>query len=132
MTSFPLKIVTPEGTYKEVDIDQLNIRTNAGQIGVLAHHMPLASGVEISMMTYLVDGKKEEFAVSGGFIYVSETEVTLILNAIERKDEIDVNRAKRAKERAERRLKEKQEGIDYRRAEVALQRAITRINVKGL
>ena len=48
MTKFKLKIVTPSGIYQEVEVNQLNLRTTAGQVGILAHHMPLASGIEIS------------------------------------------------------------------------------------
>lgn len=132
MTKFALKIVTPRGTYREVEVDQVNLVTTAGQIGILAHHMPLASGIEISKMNYLVDGQREEFAIAGGFVYVSETETTIIANAIESKDEIDLSRAQEAKRRAEERLKTQQQNIDYMRAEVALKRAITRINVKNM
>lgn len=132
MTSFHLKIVTPRGTYREVDVEQVNLRTTAGQIGVLAHHMPLASGIEISQMSYIKDNKREEFAIAGGFVYVGVNDTTIIANAIESKEEIDINRAQEAKRRAEQRLKEKSETVDYTRAEVALKRAMTRINVKGL
>lgn len=132
MISFHLKIVTPRGTYREVDVEQVNLRTTAGQIGVLAHHMPLASGIEISQMSYIKDNKREEFAIAGGFVYVGVNETTIIANAIESKEEIDVNRAQEARRRAEQRLKEKSETVDYTRAEVALKRAMTRINVKGL
>ena len=68
MTKFKLKIVTPSGIYQEVEIDQLNIRSTAGQIGILAHHMPLACGVAISMMNYIIDKQRYEFAIGGGFI----------------------------------------------------------------
>ena len=100
MTKFKLKIITPHGIYQEVEIDQINIRTTAGQIGILAHHIPLASGVEISQMNYIVDGKKTYFAVAGGFVHVNENETTLIANAIESQEEIDLHRAEEAKQRA--------------------------------
>lgn len=132
MTKFKLRIITPHGIYQEVEIDQINIRTTAGQIGILAHHIPLASGVEISQMNYIIDGKKTYFAVAGGFVHVNENETTLIANAIESQDEIDLNRAERAKQRAEERLKNKNSDTDILRAEVALRRALTRIHVKGL
>ena len=132
MTKFKLKIITPHGIYQEVEIDQLNLRTTAGQIGILAHHIPLASGVEISEMNYMIDGKKTYFAVSGGFVHVNEHETTLIANAIESQEEIDLRRAEAAKRRAEERMKSHNEQIDMVRAEAALKRAIMRINVKGL
>lgn len=132
MTKFKLKIITPHGIYQEVEIDQINLRTTAGQIGILAHHIPLASGVEISEMNYIIDGQKTYFAVAGGFIYVNEEETTLIANAIESQDEIDLKRAEEAKQRAEERLKNQNPNMDIVRAEAALRRAIMRINVKGL
>ncbi|MBM6840563.1 F0F1 ATP synthase subunit epsilon [[Clostridium] spiroforme] len=132
MTKFKLKIITPHGIYQEVEIDQINIRTTAGQIGILAHHIPLASGVEISQMNYIVDGKKTYFAVAGGFVHVNENETTLIANAIESQEEIDLHRAEEAKQRAEERLQNKNSDTDILRAEIALRRALTRIHVKGL
>ena len=130
MTKFKLKIITPQGIYQEVEIDQINLDTTAGQIGILAHHIPLASGVKVSQMNYIIDGKRTYFSVAGGFIYVTET--TLIANAIESQEEIDLERAQEAKRRAEERLKIQNDEIDMLRAQAALQRAITRIHVKGL
>ena len=107
MTKFKLKIITPQGIYQEVEIDQINLDTTAGQIGILAHHIPLASGVKVSQMNYIIDGKRTYFSVAGGFIYVNETETTLIANAIESQEEIDLERAQEAKRRAEEKLNQK-------------------------
>ena len=115
MKTFKLKIVTPRGIYKETEVELLNLRTTAGQIGILANHLPLASGLEI--------------ALSGGFVYVNEDETTIIANAIESPEEIDLRRAEEAKRRAEKRLQDK-DG-DILRAEMALRKAITRIHVKN-
>jgi F-type H+-transporting ATPase subunit epsilon len=130
MKNFRLKIITPKGIYKEVDIEILNIRTTSGQIGILASHLPLASGVEISEMNYVENGQRKHFSVSGGFVYVGEDETTLIVNAIESPEEIDLRRAEEAKDRAEKRLLKKTD-VDLKRAEVALKRALTRISVKN-
>lgn len=131
MKNFKLKIVTPKGIYREVEIEMLNIRTTDGQIGILANHMPLASGIQISQMNYIINGKREKFAIAGGFVYVSETETTIIANAIESEEEIDIQRAMAAKQKAEKRIMDVTD-IDMLRAEAALQRAITRINVKDM
>ena len=131
MKAFKLKIVTPKGVYTETDIEMLNLRTTAGQIGILADHIPLASGIEISEMNYIENGVKKEFAISGGFVYVGEDETTVIANAIESPEEIDLRRAEEAKERAEGRLKKQNPDIDIMRAEIALKRAINRIHVKN-
>ena len=123
MTKFKLKIVTPSGIYQEVEVNQLNLRTTAGQVGILAHHMPLASGIEISEMSYIIDKQRHIFAIGGGFIYVNDDETKIIANSIESKE---------AKRRAEQRIKEVTEKTDLLRAEIALKKAITRINVKEL
>ena len=129
MKTFNLKIITPKGIYKETEVEMINIRTTGGQIGVLARHLPLASGVEISEMNYIANGQKHRFALSGGFIYVGDDETTIIANAIESPEEIDLRRAEEAKTRAETRLTNKD--CDIQRAEIALKKAITRINVKN-
>ena len=73
MIKFKLKIITPQGIYQEVEIDQINLDTTAGQIGILAHHIPLASGVKVSQMNYIIDGKRTYFSIAGGFVYVKST-----------------------------------------------------------
>mgnify|MGYP000009410390 FL=1 len=132
MSKFKLKIITPKGVYQEVEVNQLNLRSTGGQIGILAHHIPLATGVEISMMSYIIDNQRYEFAVGNGFIYVNDNETKLIVDSIESKEEIDLNRAKEAKKRAEERIKNSSESTDLQRAEIALKKAINRIRVKEL
>lgn len=129
MTTFKLKIVTPRGIYKETEVEMLNLRTTAGQIGILAHHLPLAAAIEISEMNYIQNGERHKFAIAGGFVYVNEADTTIIANAIESPEEIDLQRAKEAKRRAEERLK--QSHSDIVRAEIALRKALTRIHVKS-
>lgn len=132
MKTFKLRIVTPKGIYREVEVEMLNLKTTSGQIGILANHMPLASGIAISDMNYIIDGKREVFAISGGFVYVNEEETTIIANGIESPEEIDLRRAEESKARAEKRLTEKISDIDMMRAEIALKKAITRIKVKNM
>lgn len=132
MKTFQLRIVTPKGIYREVEIEMLNLRTTSGQIGILSNHMPLASGLEIADMNYISNGKREIFALAGGFVYVNDVETTIIANDIESQDEIDLRRAEEAKKRAERRLANHQETEDIVRAELALKKAITRIKVKNM
>ena len=91
MKTFRLKIVTPKGIYKEADIEILNIRTTAGQTGILAGHLPLASGIQISEMNFIERGERKKYAIAGGFVYVNEQETTVIANSIESEEEIDLN-----------------------------------------
>lgn len=131
MKTFRLKIVTPKGIYKEADIEILNIRTTAGQTGILAGHLPLASGIQISEMNFIENGERKKYAIAGGFVYVNEQETTVIANSIESEDEIDLKRAEEAKQRAEKRLNSKHSDIDLMRAEIALRKSLNRISVKN-
>lgn len=132
MKPFKLKIVTPRGIYKETEVEMINLRTTSGQIGILANHLPLASAIDISEMNYIKDGQRYKFALAGGFVYVNDDETTIIANAIESPEEIDLRRAQEAKARAEERLhNQSNDDMDILRAEVALRKAITRIRVKN-
>lgn len=131
MSEFKLRIVCPEGEYFSGQAEILNVVTSAGQMGILPHMLPFAAVVEISEMNFVQNGTRRFFFVSGGFIYVTKEEVTLITDAIEDQDNIDLERAQRAKARAEKRLAQRDEKIDVMRAELALKRALTRIKVKS-
>lgn len=129
MKTFKLRIVTPRGIYKETEVEMLNLRTTSGQIGILANHLPLASAIDISEMNYISKEERYKFALSGGFVYVNDDETTIIANAIESPEEIDLRRAEEAKRRAESKLQD--ENADILRAEIALRKAILRIRVKN-
>lgn len=131
MKTFKLKIVTPHGIYRETEVEILNIRSTVGQLGILANHLPMACGLDISEMNYIENGIRQHFSTGGGFVYVGEDETTVIVNSIESPEEIDLERAMKAKERAEKRLAHKDD-IDVMRAEIALKKALTRIDVKGM
>ncbi len=130
MKTFKLKIITPKGVYRETDVEILNIRSSGGQMGILANHIPLVSGIEISEMNYIdQNSQRQYFAIAGGFVYVGEQETVIIANAIESPEEIDLQRAEASKQRAQQRLKNP-EDIDVLRAEISLKKALMRIHVK--
>lgn len=130
MSEFKLKIIHPKGIYFEGPVEIVNVKTSVGQMGILANMLPMTGVLEIAEMNFVSKGERHFYFVSGGFIYVKKDEVTIITDAIESPDEIDLNRATRAKERAQKRLASRNADIDIMRAELALKRAITRINVK--
>ncbi len=127
--SFKLKIVTPEKVYFEGEVDILNIKLNDGYVGILPHHMPLVSMVTPCAMSIRANGITTEYAIHGGVINVNEESTLLLANMIERKDEIDIERAKRAEERANKRLNSNDPNIDMKRARLALARALLRDEV---
>ena len=127
-----LEVVTPKGAIISDDVDIVTAPGFAGEFGVLANHAPFLSTIKIGTMRYKKDGSEEELMVSGGFCEVSNNKITFLVETAERGHEIDVDRALRAKERAEKRLlqaREQQEKIDRTRAEAAMQRALARLKV---
>ncbi len=127
--NFPVLIITPKRKVFDGNVELLSVMTTAGQLGILAQHTPLLTILKTGPMHMLVDKKTTFFAVSGGVLSVQKNQTILLVDAIERADEIDVMRAKEAMKRAEERLKEKTEKIDEARAKAALARALNRIQV---
>ena len=127
---FRVNVLTPYGKYLSTEADYLSVLTGSGVIGILPNHAPLITTVEISKLTITLGNEKKEYAVSGGLLHIKEgTDVVLMVNAIERSDEIDIERAKRAKERADNRLNNVTPDIGVVRAKAALARALNRISI---
>jgi len=114
------------------DVDIVTCPGVDGEFGVLANHAPLLSTIKIGTLTYKNDNTTEMIMVSGGFCEVSNNKITFLVESAEKGTDIDVDRALRAKERAEKRLAEaktKADAINVARAEAAMQRAVARIKV---
>lgn len=127
-----LEVVTPKGAIISSDVDIVTAPGYAGEFGVLANHAPFLSTLKVGTLSYKKDGTEEELMISGGFCEVSNNKITFLVESAERGSEIDVDRALRAKERAEKRLlraREQQDKVDRTRAEAALQRALTRLRI---
>ena len=131
MSMIHCRIVTPHGVYKELDTSILNIETQDGQRGILPEHMPIVTMLRIGKMTTVESGKRMEYAVTGVLFYFRDNSAEIMVDAIENKDEIDVERAIAAKIRAEQRLQSNDKNVDQVRAEIALKKALNRLNVKG-
>lgn len=131
MKTFVLDIYTPFGHYLSDRVNSLTVSSEDFTLGILPEHSPLISTITISKVIIEKKGVKEIYATSGGVIRVEKTKVVLLLNAIESPDEIDLDRAERAKERAENRLSDAHlEPMSVTRSKLALARAMNRINVK--
>jgi F-type H+-transporting ATPase subunit epsilon len=130
-----LEVVTPSGAKVNEDVDIVNAPGYGGDFGVLANHAPFLSTIKIGTLTYENGKKRESLMVSGGFCEVSNNKITFLVESAEVGSEIDVERAMRAKERAEKRLAQAAQQTDNfnrRRAEIALQRALARIKVANM
>ncbi|UYZ21873.1 F0F1 ATP synthase subunit epsilon [Mesobacillus jeotgali] len=130
MKTIKVSVVTPDGPVYESDVEMVSTKASTGELGILPGHIPMVAPLQIGAVR-LKNGSNSEFiAVSGGFLEVRPEQVTILAQSAEQSSEIDLERALKAKERAEQRLHErKQENIDFKRAELALQRAINRISV---
>ncbi|EST90615.1 F0F1 ATP synthase subunit epsilon [Vagococcus lutrae] len=133
MTKLHVQIVTPQGMVYESDADFVVGRSADGDIGILPNHLPIIVPLEIDKFRVKRDDKNEDvIAVNGGVMEVRDNQVSILANSAELPSEIDIERAERAKSRAEghlQRAKETHNVDSQRRAEVALSRALNRINV---
>jgi len=130
-----LDVVTPSRLVVSEQVEIVVAPGILGEFGVLAGHIPFLSILGPGELRYTRDGKVEFMVVTGGFAEVQPDKVTVLADSAELAREIDIDRAKRARERAEERLRRaKTEDVDYTRAEAALRRAVARIKVaeKGI
>ncbi|MHC1720249.1 MAG: F0F1 ATP synthase subunit epsilon [Clostridiaceae bacterium] len=128
-STFKLIILTPEREFYAGEAKELVVASTEGNLGILANHMPLVTTLKPSASEIVdKDGNKKKAFISTGILEVKENSVTVLSDACEWPEEVDKKRAEAAKERAETRLRQKT-GIDVRRAELALARALARLNL---
>lgn len=129
MATIRLDIVTPEKLVYSKDVNMVIARATDGDLGILPGHAPLIAGLDLWPVRLLTDEGEEYISVCGGFIEVQPTKVIILASCAELPDQIDVQRATSAKERAEKRIAGDHQGIDVIRAETALKRAMVRLSV---
>ncbi len=130
MADINLEILTPAKLAYSSNVKSVTVPGTAGSFQVLVNHAPLISTFEIGIIKVEVDNQNiEYFSTSGGTIEVINNKIRILADTIESVDELDIQRAKNALERAKDRLAKKSiEKIDVLRAESALARANNRIN----
>ncbi|MEI8306859.1 MAG: F0F1 ATP synthase subunit epsilon [Chloroflexales bacterium] len=124
-----LEIVTAERVVLSDDVDQVNAPTRDGRVGILPRHEPLMTILQAGELTIIKNGERTPFALSGGFMEVMSSRVTILADTIERADEIDEARALRSRVEAEERLKIAQTDRDMAMAEAKLRKEIVRLRV---
>jgi F-type H+-transporting ATPase subunit epsilon len=124
-----LEIVTPEKKVLSEMVDIVVAPGEEGEFGVLPNHIPFLTKIKVGELRFRVGGSARYVSVMGGYAEVLPDRVTILATAAEEATEIDVIRAKAARERAERRLAEAKDRLEFVRAQVALQRAIARLKV---
>ena len=127
-----LRLVTPSRTLLDEEVDEVTAPGALGEFGVLPNHIAFLTLLEIGEMSYKQGAERQRLAVNGGYAEVLDNVMTVLANAAEYADEIDVERAQRAKESAETKLAESsQEDKERVAAEAALRWAVVRLQVAG-
>ena len=126
--TFALRIIEPDNVFYEGDVEMAEFNTTEGEIGIYRNHVPMTVIIKPGVLTITEPDGEKKAALHAGFAEILPDKVTILAEAIEWPDEIDVERAQSAEERARERIAAKGEGIDLDRATVALQRALARIN----
>lgn len=131
MEGLRLEIVTPDKVVLQADVDYVGAPGVDGEFGVLAGHIPLLTALSIGGMYYKQGAQTHHAFVSGGFAEVVDNKVTILAEAAELAEEIDVDRAQQAYERAKARLEAPRPETDIVRAQYAMRRALGRISAAG-
>lgn len=125
-----LEIVTPDRRVIAETVDELILPGSQGYLGVRPGHAPLLTSLGVGAISYSLKGQVRHLAVAGGFAEVLRDRVSVLAETCERAEEIDLQRAERAKTDAEAKLRTAS-GDSFERAALKLKRAVTRIQVHG-
>ena len=123
-----LKVISHESIVYENDIDELYVQAIDGRLGILKNHIPVICALGIGVTKVIKENKPQCISTMGGILQFSDNKATVLTDCAELDCDIDITRARLAKERAEARLKAKSEDTDIPRAQLALARAIARIS----
>jgi len=128
-----LEIVTPDRSLLREEVDEVVVPGSEGELGVLPGHTPLLSSLKIGELWYRQGSEKHYLAIAFGFVEVLPDRVTVLADVGERAQEIDVQRAERAKQRAEEQIAQAQQptqlDMDIERARIALMKSLIRLQV---
>ena len=128
MPNLSVDIVTAEQVvFSEEDVDLLIVPGIEGELGVLPLHAPLVTTIQPGVLRVVKGGEETTMAITGGFIEVRENRVTILADAAERGEEIDIAQAEAARRRAEERLASREAAVDMAQAEMALKQALVRL-----
>ncbi len=129
--TFRLEIIAPDRIFYSDDIYMAEYNTVEGQVGIYADHIPMTQIIAPGRLIITERNEEKQAALLSGFVEITPQKVTILAEAVEWPQDIDVKRAEEAKIRAQRRLSSEQGGVDIGRAELALKRAIIRLNLAG-
>ena len=129
MSTFHLKVLTTERQFYDGEVDRIVVRTTQGDVGILPNHVPYTAALGIGGLTVIANGSERIAAVAGGFVDVSKEGTVVLARTCEWADEIDINRAREAAERARAKLHQKESEHEQNVAQVKLKKAINRMRI---
>lgn len=128
--AYELEVITPEGRAFAGKVTSARLPGRSGNFGVLARHAPLVAALDAGMLRLEPEGGRAQvYAVGEGFVEVGGSGVRVLVDFFNTKEQVDVERAERAKARARGRLRERRGDVDLVRAEASLRRALARLQV---
>lgn len=128
--NFQLEIITPDRVFYKGEASMVEFTSVDGEMGVYKHHIPLTTVLAPGIVTVTEPGGKKFAAIHAGFVQILGEKVTFLAEIAEWPDEIDAGRAQAAKARAEERLRSHNAEVDVARAEIALKKALVRLDAK--
>ncbi len=130
--NFKLQIVTPYGILFDGEAEKIILRTTEGDVGILARHADYVASLSIGVARIFTDGNEHIGACAGGMVTVTDNVVRVVSSTFEWSEDIDIDRANRAKEKAQLRLdNSKRNDYEHKLAEVKLKKALTRLSASG-
>ena len=131
MGKIHIKVIQPTQIRIDAEYDHIIVPGVDGDFGISFDHTPFITKIRTGVLQLFQNNKSEDYAIHDGFVTVENNVVTIICDTIEKKDEIDIARAKASRERAEKRLKSSEENINFRRAEASLKKALIRLELNS-
>jgi len=129
MPTFFLEVLTPERKFFSGEAEGVVFKSVDGEMGILARHAPTVAAVDVGPLKINVEGKWIESLVTQGFAKIMPDKVVILIDTAEYPEEIDINRAKAAKDRAQERLQKQLSQMEYMRSKAALARAMARLKI---
>ena len=126
-----LDVVTPQKLAYSEQVDLIEGPAIDGLIGILPDHAPLVTAMRIGVVRVVKDGEEIQIAISDGFMEVQPDQINLVVRTAELPEEIDIERAEAARERAEEKLEKEKNNVDFARAEASYDRAKARLKAAG-
>jgi F-type H+-transporting ATPase subunit epsilon len=129
MDKLLLEIVSADKSFLKKEVDAVRAPGVKGDFGILPGHAPMIACIDIGVLRYRLNDKMIKVAVGGGFLEIFENKVSVLVDTAESREDIDVARAKKAKEKAAGKLRKNLSDDEHLKMEAALRKALARINV---